>query len=401
MDFINNLPPQNRPENKRLLFIITLAEMGGAQRFISQLINNLPKDKFRCTIVTGAEGKQQLKDSLPSNTEYITSKKLKRNPSLINDLSSILEIKKIIKNVRPDTLFLNSSKSGFNGSLAVKLLPSDFKKPKVIYRIGGWSFNDPRSKITNTFYRFLEKISAPWKDYIILNNQHDFNQALKYKIKPREKILLIHNGIDPYKLDFKEKDEAKLELYKKLNLKDGDFINGGLIIGTVANLYPSKGIQYLVDAFSIFTSQNTALKSKLIIIGDGPEKSKLENKIITSGLQDKISLGNSIPDAYKYIKSFDIFVLPSVKEGFPWALLEAMSAKLPVIATSVGANPEIIENNKNGLLVKPRNAKAISDAITKIVSDESFKKEIGIQAHQTIIDKFNLRKMVDQIENLL
>ena len=404
-DSINNLETNKSPR-KRVLFIITQSELGGAQKFLAQLISHLDASRFEAVVATGQDGGKEIKDILPQNTNFVTLKNLHRNPNLFNDIASVFELKKIIKEFRPDTVFLNSSKAGFIGSLAVKLLPKDWPRPKVIYRIGGWTFNDPWPWWKQLVYRLLEKISAPWKDYIIVNNKHDYEQAKKYSIKPRKEVVLIYNGIGPYKLDFLEKDEAKIRLYELLppSQKHAGFLHADLLIGTIANFYKTKGLEYLIEAFKILTCNLKPVPCTLVVIGDGLERQNLESKIKSQGLGNKIILAGRVPDAYKYLRAFDIFVLPSVKEGFPWALLEAMSAKLPVIATTVGANPEIIENdspNKNGFLVPPRDPQALADAITRLAEDESLRRELGIQAHQTVLHKFDLHKMIEAVEELL
>ena len=96
-----------------------------------------------------------------------------------------------------------------------------------------------------------------------------------------------------------------------------------------------------------------------------------------------------------------LFVLSSVKEGFPWVLIEAMAAKLPVIATRVGAVPEIIDDYKNGLLIEPRDSSMLADKIKEVLENDHLKNELGIQAHQTVLFKFELDKMIKQIEELL
>ncbi|MBI2670137.1 MAG: glycosyltransferase family 4 protein [Candidatus Yanofskybacteria bacterium] len=392
---------KNNPK-RRVLFVITQAEFGGAQKFLSQLLNNLEPEKFECAIVTGPEKNKEIKNLLPLGVKYIPSRHLQRNPGFFSDIASLFELKKIIKEFRPDTLFLNSSKAGFIGSLAAKLSTVNCQL-STIYRIGGWAFNDPRSWWKNILYRLLEKISASWKDYIIVNNRHDYEQAIKYGIKPRKEVILVYNGIDPYKLEFFDKDEAKIRLYELLPLsqKHAGFLHGGLIIGTIANFYKTKGLEYLIEAFKILANTLNLIPYTLVIIGDGPERENLQLQIANKQLQNTIFLAGRIPDAYKYLRAFDIFVLPSVKEGFPWALLEATSAKIPVIATAVGAVPEILEHEKNGLLIPPHDSQALANAITHLAENESLRREFAIQAHQTVLHNFDLRKMVEQIKKLL
>ena len=411
----NNAPNSN--PKKRVLFVITQSELGGAQKFLSQLAAHLKPEHFDLAISSGVDGNEEIKAALPQSVQYITARHLRRNPNVITDIASVFELKKIIKNFRPDTLFLNSSKAGFVGSLATRLLQTTNYKLRTIYRIGGWAFNDPRPWWQRIAIRWMEKISAGWKDIIIVNNKHDYDQAVRYGINPREKLVLIHNGIDPYKLDFWEKGEAKIRLYEKLPVaqKHANFLQENLIIGAIANFYPTKGLEYLIGAFSLLNAKRSPLNATLVIIGDGPERQNLESRIKNLELENKIFLAGRIPDAFKYLRAFDIFVLPSVKEGFPWALLEAMSAKLPVIATTVGANPEIIENDspsttlpggkvvlgKNGLLVLPADSAVLAEAINRLAADEHLRRELSIQAHQTILHKFDIHKMVDQVKALL
>ena len=364
---------------KRILFIVTLNEIGGAQRFINALTSNLDPQKYEWLVATGE-----------------TLKNLKRNPNIFNDIGAIFEVRKLIKNHKPHVVFLNSSKAGFIGSLAT-VFPSKLNNIKVIYRIGGWTFNDPWPKWKKLLWICLEKISAKWKDMIILNNKSDYEQALKLQIKPKDKIALIYNGLDVYKTGFLSRDEARLKLFEKISRHSGKIFQTKHIIGTIANFYPTKGIKYLIEAAAKLKEKDVAF----VLIGEGNERKIYENQISENGLQNKFFLVGQVKDAHRYLPAFDIFVLPSVKEGFPWALIEAMTAKLPVITTNVGAVPEIIEDGKNGFIVDKEKSEQIVEKIDLLINDDRLRLEFGIQAHQTILFKFSLDKMVSQVDELL
>ncbi len=383
---------------KRVLFIITQAEWGGAQRFLYNLVSNLSSSKYEMMVATGSDGDNSLTEALKK--KEITShglKFLKRDLSAWNDLRAVKELRSLIQEFKPDTLFLNSSKAGIIGSLAARKFPT----LKVIYRIGGWSFNDPLPLIMRQFYIWAEKYTSKFKDFIIVNNQHDFAQAHELKIKPRKKLLLIYNGIDPYKLDFLDKNEAKIKIYGILDHKPKESLSSNIMVGTIANFYKTKGLTYLIQAAKELLTRYSTPEISFVIIGDGPERKNLETQIKDLGLENKIFLTGRIPNASNYLPAFDIFVLPSLKEGFPWAVLEAMSAKLPVIATQVGANPEIIENQKNGILVKPADPLAMASAIKHLIDNDAIRREMGIQGHQLLLLRFDMIKMVRQIEGLL
>jgi len=395
---INYLDSQTISPKKRVLFIITQSEMGGAQRFVLEMALYLKKQGYGLLIGVGIDGGEEfLKKLDDAEIEYKIIGNLRRDIHIIGDIKSIFEIRKIIKEFKPNTLFLNSSKAGFLGSLASKFKIQN-SKFKVIYRIGGWAFNDPWPAWKRKAWLILEKISAPWKDIIIANNKQNLDQAKIHDIKPRGDVVLIHNGIDIYKLEYLPKEEAKLKLFERIAKNSGKIFQADTIIGTIANLYPTKDLPTLVRTAEHFKNNDSVV---FVVIGNGTERQNIEKLIEEKGLKHKIILLGQIPEAKRYLPAFDIFVLPSLKEGFPWALIEAMAAKLPVIATKVGAVEEIIENGKNGFIVEPGKPEQIAEKIKTIIADDHLKQELGIQAHQTILFKFPLEKMVKEIESLL
>jgi len=397
---------------KKILFIVTQSEFGGAQHFLAHLIDGLRVSANHYEIVVAAGPRGDDKAGLLSflekkgiNTRHL--KHLKRGINPLFDFLGLIEIRKLIKKEKPDTIFLCSSKAGVLGSLAARIsfrvnprnyLRKSAKSPKVIYRVGGWVFNDPRSSLSRAFYKFIEKFSAKWKDIIIFNSEHDRKQAIELKIKSKKKLLTIYNGIDIKKLDFLLREKARKELLKKIPDSKFQILNS-IIIGTIANLYPAKGLEYLIEAS--YKLQATSYKLIFIVIGEGREREKLENLIEKYHLEKNFFLPGAIPDAYKYLKAFDIFVLSSVKEGFPWTILEAMAAEVPIVATKVGGVPEIIQNNQSGIIIEPKNLKQLAEAIKKLIKNPELKNKLSREARKTVEHKFTLNKMASKVEKLL
>ena len=341
-------------KNKKILFLVTQSEFGGAQRFIYTLISGLTQNFTRkyAEIIVGAGPKGDDEKGLLSALEkkginIIRLKYIRRGINPFFDILGLFEVKRLIKKEKPDILFLCSSKIGFIGSMAAATSSkSRTLNPKVIYRIGGWTFNDPWPKWKRKLYIWIEKTSAKWKDYIINNAESDRKQAIRLGIKPRKEILTIYNGIGD--LNFLPREKAR----KELKLKSSDFV-----VGTIANDYPAKGLKYLKRAKYELRDTNY----KFIIIGKG---------------------NMYIPDAYKYLKAFDVFVLPSIKEGFPWTILEAIKAEIPIVATCVGAVPEILDK-----CVEPGN---VQELIKAIKNSKKFKFN----------KKFSLEAMIKKYEDL-
>ena len=394
---INHQNSQNSGPTHRVLFIITQSGGGGAQKFLFTLLNQI-SSRYNILVATGSDGDSELVEKLKTiNIETTTIKSLRREMSPYKDITACFEIKDLIEKFRPNTMFLLSSKAGFIGSLTAKFLINN-PRLKVIYRIGGWTFNDPWPKWKKKLWILLEKKSARWKDIIIVNNKHDYEQAQKLHIKPLEKLILVPNGIDPYKLYLLPRDEARLKLFEKISRKSGKVFQTDIIIGTIANLYPTKGIKFLIETAEYFKNDGRII---FTVIGDGPERKNLELLIANRQLQHKIFLLDQIEDAHKFMSGFDLFVLPSVKEGFPFVIIEAMAAKLPIVATRVGAMPEIIETGKNGFIVEPGNPAALASKIKELLINDRLSQEFSIQGHQTVLFNFTEDKMIKEIESIL
>ena len=369
--------------------------MGGAQRFLYELITNLNKDRYEISVAAGGSGELFEKLRRFKGVEVVHIKNFLNTFSYKNPVA-FFEIFRLIKKIKPDILYLLSSEAGFLGSIAGNLYRFLIAKtkPKIIYRIGGWAFKEPRNILIKKLYLWAEKLSAPFKDIIITNSEFDRQLAIKNKITKPSKIITIHNGVNIHELKFLPKEEAR----KFLNSK----IPNSIIIGTIANLYKNKGLKFLILAAAGIKEKNTTSSSIpfFIIIGDGPEKENLEKLIKKQNLENRIFLTGFIPDAYKYLKALDLFVLPSIKEGQPWVILEAMAAEVPIVATNIAGIPEMIENEKSGLLAEPADGEALNKAIEKMLTHTSLAKECTRNAAIIVKEKFGLEEMIKKNEEL-
>ena len=358
---------------RRILFIITQAELGGAQRWVYDVAVNL-KDKYEVTVAAGDTG-PLLQNLKSHNIRTFCFKHLKRNINPIHDFLGILEIYRFIKNENPDALQLCSAKAGFIGSIAGRMAGVK----EVIYRNGGWSFNDPRPQWQNLIFLWLERLTSPLKNKIIVNSQKGYDEALKYKICSKKKLFLLYNGIQI-------NDQAP---------KTNDQNN--ITIGAIANFYKTKGVEYLVRAANILQNPNL----EFFVIGDGPERKNIEFLIDKFHLNNFHLLGQQ-ENPWKILqeKNVNLFVIPSLKEGMPYVLLEAMTKNLPIIAAKVGGIPEIIESGKNGLLIKKGNPQELASAIETLIGNQTLREALAKKALQDI-QKFQLSDMISKYISII
>ncbi len=208
----------------------------------------------------------------------------------------------------------------------------------------------------------------------------------KEKINAK-RLTLIHNAVDTKK--FMPCDVSSLK--KELNIPAG-----AVIIGTVSRLIPQKGQRYFLQAARVISKNNQNVR--FLIIGDGQLKNDLRALSERLMLSDKVIFTGFRPDIIGLLTLLDIFVLPSLWEGFGLALLEAMALAKPVVATDVGGIPEIIENGKTGILVKPKDPEALARAILKLINDNLYARGLGLNARKTVQERFSLNTMIDKVE---
>ncbi|MEK7189428.1 MAG: glycosyltransferase family 4 protein [Patescibacteria group bacterium] len=377
-------------QNKRkILYIVTQAELGGAQKYVFDLATHLA-DEFEITVAAGADGSsRELLDKLAdAGIKNLTFKHLKRNINLWNDILAVFEIAKFLRQNNFDIIHLNSTKAGVIGALATELerffAPLRMTKTKIIYTAHGWVYLEPLTFYQHWLYLIMEKIAARLRDHTIVLSEKEKQIALQYGTAKPNAVSVIPNGIDLNNLQFLSKNEAR----QKLNLSSDKFI-----IGTIANLYKTKGLEYLIEAVKTLTDVQT------VIIGEGSERKNIEEKIKQNKLEKQVTLCGSIAQAYQYLPAFDIFVLPSIKEGFPNTLLEAMAAGLPIIATDVGAIPEILENDKDGLIVASADSLVLKQAIAQLINNPEYARRLGIDAKEKI-KQFDLHAMIEKTKRI-
>ena len=320
---------------EKILYIITQSEWGGAGRYVFDLAINLNKSQeYKVHIAAGYNGALFAR----LEAEKLATTHLKHIVRPINpyhDLIAYFELKKLLCHIKPDIVHLNSSKAGFIGALAAKSCGIK----KIIYTAHGFVFNEPLPAWKTWLYKKIELFSSKLIDKIICVSDYDRETGIKAGINP-SKLITIHNGIDFNSMNLLPKDAAihSLPINQSTNKP---------IIGTIANFYFTKGLDTLIHAM-------VKIDAILILIGDGPEKKKLSAcaKASADKKLNKIIFLGSIENASQYLKAFDLFVLPSRKEGLPYALLEAAGAGVPTVATKVGGVREIIKDNRNGYLAE-------------------------------------------------
>lgn len=353
-----------------VLEIIGDSSLAGAPRHLLSILGNLDRQKFEvhCICPTGPLA-GEIRDIHPRVELEVISMRSRL------DWAAIKKIRKQMKHVKPAIIHIHGTRAGSLGRLAAiglnipviyteHLWTNDFKLSNPVlnyfHHIGGW--------FLDLFTTMNIAVSGAVKDFLIVS-----------QISYEKKIKVIYNGIEPTK--------ARAKLF---NTKE-------IIIGTVATIIPLKGIQFLIEAMPGVIEEFP--EAKLEIIGEGPYKKKLQNKVKKMKLTKHIRFAGFSADVEKELAKMDLYVQPSLSESFGLAIVQAMSVGLPVIATRTGGIPELITEDKSGILVESANPKQLREAMIKVLRDKDLAKRMGDMARRESIVRFNLKDMIEEVEN--
>ncbi len=366
---------------KKILFAVTKGNWGGAQRYVFDLATNIPPEEYEVVVVCG-DGERLTSKLAEKKIRTIRLKSLSRDIHLGKDILSFFEMIGVLIKEKPDVLHLNSSKIGGIGAVAGRL--TGIKQ--IIFTGHGWAWNEDRNFFSKLIITALYWFTVELSHKTIAVSHKIAEQILGVPWITKEKIVVVHNGVSDSGTEYLERFAARTALKHKVAEK--------FWIGTIAELHKNKGLDYLIQAYSYIAESNP--DAALLIIGEGEERENLTDLIIKLGLQKKIHLLGFVDNAQRFLKAFDVFVLPSRTEAFPYVPLEAGLAQLPVIASRVGGIPEAITNRKNGLLVNPGEIYELKSAIKELLEDSAKAAIFGHNLRKTVEENFSIERMVQK-----
>jgi glycosyltransferase involved in cell wall biosynthesis len=375
---------QNFTTQKKVLFLITKSNWGGAQRYVFDLATNLDPLAFQSIVAFGGNG--ELADKLTeAGIKTISLKSLVRDISAIKELRAIFELIAIIHRERPDVLHINSSKAGLYGALFGRLL----RVPRIIFTSHGWAFNEARPWWQQLLFKTLH-----WLTVLLSHETIAVSATLKNQLSwpgaaSRMRVIKLGRSLP----EFKTKEDARQLLEMQVTTTDHGLIDfhEDTWIGTIAELHPIKNLAVAIDAVASLIHIFPSLR--YVIIGEGQERAQLTAQIYHLGLEEHVFLVGALPEAARFLKAFDLFVLPSTSEGAGYVLLEAGLASVPIVATNVGGIPELITNGQTGSLVPPDAVDALTIAIRELLENADRQTEY-ITTLLPICTSYTIEKMV-------
>jgi glycosyltransferase involved in cell wall biosynthesis len=297
------------------------------------------------------------------------------------DLRVPVRLFRLLRRERPDVLhaFL-----GF-ANLAASLAGRPAGVPVIV-----WSYRDMEIWKTKAHW-LVDRVFARWADAVTCCSDAVRQFTLAQLGGRADAFTTIHNGIDP-----EAYERARPISRAELTLRDG-----GLVIGTVARLdEPKKGLAVLVQALAQLAGRSDVPAWQVVIVGDGPARAQLEAQVERTGLSGRVVFTGLRRDVASVLPVMDLFVCPSLYEGFGIAIVEAMAAGRPVVASNTGGISEIVADGDTGLLVPPGNPTALAEAIASLLSDPARARAMGARGRQRVRERFLVETAVQRHQKL-
>ncbi len=351
----------------RILYIITLAEFGGAQSHVRELLRFASKQNHTVGLVVGGPG--PLSDAARQmGVEVMITPDLVQPIQPAKDIRALSKVRRAIQMFQPDIVHAHSSKAGVIGRLAARL-----EGVPRVFTAHGWAFSEGVLVRRKALAIVSERIASRWSDKIITVSDYDRNLALRHHVARPEQLITIHNGVDDtsYRAD--------------------PGCDSSAILTMVARFAPPKNQSDLVLA-----AEDLKGEFEVEFIGDGPQIADIQAQVAGARLSRKVTFWGLRPDVPESLARTHVFVLVSKWEGLPISILEAMRAGLPVVASNVGGVREAVVDGETGFLVPSGDVVTLRDRLQRLLSDPELRARLGAAGRRRYERYFTLERMMQK-----
>lgn len=364
-----------------ILLMHTKSVWGGAQKYVYDLAKGLEQQDEFVLVASGGNG--PLKERIEElGVPYHALQAASRDVSFLKEIKLTKELFLLFRNLQPRIIHLNGSKLGTLGAMVAKLALG--RRVRVIYSTHGFPLFEPRPFVQKILIWITLQIASLFQDHIIGISYRDTEAVKRMLFFTKHKTSYIPISIDPTTYTFLGSTTARKNIAALTNIAISEKT---VIVGTIAERTRNKALHTLIAAAKHLDNPHLLF----VLFGWGEETKKLEQLITNLQLTNVFLCDGK--DAPKLLKGFDIFTLPSVKEGLPYTLLEAGLAELPLIGTYVGGIPEVVRNKQTGILVTPNHPAELARAIDALATSPELRKTYGLKARDLVCSEFTFKKM--------
>ncbi len=354
----------------KICYIIGQLNKGGAERQLYELVKGINREKFNPIVISLGYGEYWSREIRKLDIPVIELKRKRK------DLTIIFKLIKQLKAIRPDIVHGYMFTANFYGRIAAIIA----RTPIII---ASKRQAEEAGKDKEKYQVWIYKLLVPFTHAIICNSLRASETLVKkYAFNP-EKVFTVHNGINVI--------ETNINSQKKL---------APIVVGTVGSLTPKKNHRLFLDMAKNVLERTKSESIKFAIVGEGVLRDELEKYSQQLGIENKVLFAGEKDDIPNFLQSIDIFVMTSLYEGLPNALMEAMAVELPVVASDIGGNNELVIDGETGFLCPSDDARAFAESVIGLINNEDEAKQMGENGKKRILSEFGVEKMITETENI-
>ena len=383
---------------KTVIHVITRLDYGGSAQntMLTALGHN--REQFAPLVVSGFPGRwdaqggrgateENLRRLEKEGIRSVVIPTMGRSISLLDDLGTLWSLIRLFRNERPTVVHTHTSKAGVVGRLAAWIA----RVPVVVHTPHGHVFYGHFGPFRSWLFLQIERVLSRMTHRLIALTEAERQDHLDRSVGREDQFAVVPSGIDRERFR-----RARIQ-----GKQQPDWFGcppDALIVGSVGWLTDIKGHEYLVEAIARLKQEFPSLH--LVIVGSGDRHEALSRQAESSGLGDALHLLGHRDDVEACLAGMDLFVLPSLNEGMGRALIEAMAAGLPVVASRVGGIPAVVSHELTGLLVPPGDAGALADALRRLLVHPEWAAQLGMAASRSVDSRYGAVSMVHAIESV-
>ena len=373
----------------KVVHIVTLLELGGAQGNTIHTVRHLDPNRFDAHLWCGRGGywDRDVAADLGREHRLRFLRFLVRPVAPLRDLLAILEIWWALRRERPDIMHTHSSKAGILGRLAARLA----RVPVIIHTFHGFGFNDRQSPLVRRFYEFLERRVARFSDRLVFVSESNWRIAEQLGIGDPKRYVLIRSGVPLLRLA-----GVKLEAHRDEARRSLGLPTSAPLVITLSAFKPQKNLSDFVEMAHLVSAE--CPEARFVIVGDGEQRSALESLIAARHMSERVRLPGWISDPARLLAASDAFVLTSLWEGLPRALVEAMALGVPSVCYKTDGVADLLQGDHE---VRPRgDIIGLAGVVKRLLKEPDFARKTAVDQASRVTRDYDIAEMVHQQEML-
>ena len=329
-----------------------------------------------------------LLDELEQEGYSVYALPIARSYDAVKHLISLTRLYRFLGRTGFDVIHTHTPVAGLIGRVAARLA----RVPRVVYTAHGFYFHEGMSPVVKRLFVSLERFGGRLSDLVLVQSEEDYREALRERIMPGDRLVHIGNGVDPTLFGGAGRTGEAAGARSALGLKDGP------VVGFIGRIVREKGVMEFIRAAARVRRDHP--DAQFVMVGSPLESDRDDCRRRASRLAEDLGIADALlmtgyrNDVPALLSLFDVFALPSYREGMPRALLEAMASGIPVVASDIRGCREEVEEGVTGLLVPPRDHERLGESISLLLDSTERSRRMGEAARERVMERFDERKIV-------